>query len=288
MATQEDYDRLGGWAVMLNTDLKIDRRKCSRTVPMQVLSFGAPRTATLSMSEAYETLGIPSYHYSSLFANCRDSDMWLEALEAKYNTASTKKPYGRTDFDKLLGHVGAVTDAPCILFWRELLEAYPEAKVVLVERDEEKWLSSIRGLVEGVLNPVGRHVLRRTDPQMTGRILNLGMAWIRYLFGVQHLSVGAVMENARQTYRSHYAEVRATVPAQRLLDYKLGSGWEPLCQFLGKDVPKEAFPRRNDAPTLDLAFGTFLKKAFINSLFNLGIVVGVLAVVAGVADRLTG
>jgi len=31
----------------------------------------------------------------------------------------------------------------------------------------------------------------------------------------------------------------------RLLAYELGSGWAPLCNFLGQPVPDGAFPRVN-------------------------------------------
>lgn len=273
MATGADYDRLSVWAVILNPDLNIDRKQCQRQMPMQVLSLGAPRTGTLSMSEAFGILGIPSYHYASIFANCKDSDMWFDAIDAKFNDQSQKKPFGRTEFDQLLGHVGAVTDVPCIVFWRELLEAYPNAKVVLVERDEEKWLNSIQVLATGILNPVGRYILRLTDPRRTGRILNCGMMWMRHWFGVQgSLTVEAVMKNASKTYKSHYSAVRAAVPRERLLEYRLGSGWEPLCKFLGKEKPDVPFPYRNDAATLELAFSTFLKSAFVSSLFNVSIV----------------
>lgn len=37
-----------------------------------------------------------------------------------------------------------MTDIPCVLFADELLEAYPEAKVVLTERDVEGWIKSIQ------------------------------------------------------------------------------------------------------------------------------------------------
>ena len=36
-----------------------------------------------------------------------------------------------------------------------------------------------------------------------------------------------------------------------MLEYKLGSGWKPLCEFLGKNVPQDVdFSRVNDAETL--------------------------------------
>jgi len=36
--------------------------------------------------------------------------------------------------------------------------------------------------------------------------------------------------------------IRGLVPKDRLLEWSVEDGWEPLCKFLGKDVPKEAFP----------------------------------------------
>ncbi|CAJ2505018.1 Uu.00g124120.m01.CDS01 [Anthostomella pinea] len=179
MTTQADYDRLGGWAVMLNPDAGIDRHKCTRTIPMEVLSLGFSRTATLSMQEAFSFLGYPDpYHYSSIFANIKDPDM---------------------EFDQLLGHCGAVTDAPAVCFRRELTEAYPEAKVVLVERDEDRWYKSFEGVLEGVLDPFLVCVLRFTDPFWLGRIVNVGMLWIEGFTGSTDLQQARA--NARAAYR---------------------------------------------------------------------------------------
>jgi hypothetical protein len=41
-------------------------------------------------------------------------------------------------------------------------------------------------------------------------------------------------------------EVIDAVPASRLLVYRPGDGWEPLCRFLGAPVPAEDFPQLND------------------------------------------
>lgn len=45
--------------------------------------------------------------------------------------------------------------------------------------------------------------------------------------------------------------VRGLVPKQNLLEWSVEDGWEPLCKFLGKPVPKEPFPRVNDAAGFD-------------------------------------
>jgi len=45
--------------------------------------------------------------------------------------------------------------------------------------------------------------------------------------------------------------VQRHVPADRLLVYDVQPGWEPLCRFLGVDVPVDAsFPHLNDAATM--------------------------------------
>jgi hypothetical protein len=38
----------------------------------------------------------------------------------------------------------AITDIPCVLFVDELLELFPDAKVVLLTRDPDAWAKSVR------------------------------------------------------------------------------------------------------------------------------------------------
>ena len=35
------------------------------------------------------------------------------------------------------------------------------------------------------------------------------------------------------------------MPNERLLEFDVRDGWEPLCDFLHKPIPKEPFPRTN-------------------------------------------
>lgn len=49
----------------------------------------------------------------------------------------------------------------------------------------------------------------------------------------------------KQVFGEHYAEIRKLVPAERLLEYKVSEGWEPLCKFLGHVVPAQDFPQSN-------------------------------------------
>lgn len=56
-------------------------------------------------------------------------------------------------------------------------------------------------------------------------------------------------------YERHNAAVRDEVPAERLLEFDVAQGWEPLWDFLGRPVPVEPFPRRNDRDQPRAAFG---------------------------------
>ena len=88
-------------------------------------------------------LGVYEFYHGwhTIFNNPRDNEMWLEALEAKYEGKG--KPYGRDEFDKLLYNCQGVSDVPAILFSEELIQAYPEAKVILTHRDFDTWYSYV-------------------------------------------------------------------------------------------------------------------------------------------------
>jgi len=46
---------------------------------------------------------------------------------------------------------------------------------------------------------------------------------------------------------SYNDQVRATAPQDRLLEWRLGDGWGPICSALGLTVPDHPFPRMNTA-----------------------------------------
>lgn len=255
MPSTEDRERLGVWSVLLDPDLNIDRRKCHRVVPFQVLSVGFPRTGTASIQEALETLGLPTYHFASILANRSDADLWSAAIDAKFFDRGT--PFGKAQWDQLLGHVSAITDAPSILFWDDLLRMYPDAKIILVDRDLDAWQKSFDVLANGLLSFFPR-VLTVLDPWSSGRVFGLSRKYMKVMVGSDSLE--EAKSGAKEHYRRHYEAVRHAVPKDKLLEYRLGSGWEPLCDFLGKPVPDVPFPHRNETKCLEAAFAVDISK----------------------------
>lgn len=100
---------------------------------MKVIGAGLGRTGTDSVKAALELLGFgPCHHMKEMFANPSSIRSWLRAAEE-----------GRPDFVRLLGGFGSTVDWPSVFFWRQLVEAYPMAKVLLTVRDPQSWYNSV-------------------------------------------------------------------------------------------------------------------------------------------------
>ena len=234
------------------------------------------------MQAALETLGCkPAYHGYTPLYNVDDCAKWIRAFEAKYHNRGPQ--FTRDDWDDLLGKYHAVTDAPAICFAEELIKAYPEAKVVLVERDVERWYKSFSVLIQEMYNPIVG-VLRILDPQLLGPICTMFNHVYRDRKGFCRTDdKQELQETAKTIYREHYEHVRRVCPQDRLLNFRLEDGWGPLCDFLGKEKPEVPFPRLNEGAALAEKFKEFEKRSMRLILRNLALVavsigVGLLAV----------
>jgi len=280
MATEADFKRIGNYARMYNPDQNIDRKKSRRTVPLDVICPGYSRTGTLSMHKAMTILGYPDpHHFSSIYDNLSDADAWGEAIDAKYKGIGTMPD--KAFFDGMLGHVGAVTDAPCMLFAEELIKFYPYAKVVLVERDINSWFKSWMAFCENAYQPV-LYFFGRLDPGFMGRIVRIGWAITLPQTGFSE-NVDQARVRSRNAYRHHYRDVREVVPKERLLDFQLKDGWEPLCAFLGKPVPDVPFPHENDTQANTQGFAELAQLSLKRILRNAAVAIIVTGAPVGAA-----
>jgi hypothetical protein len=207
---------------------------------MKVIGAGLPRTATLTQKIALETLGFgPCYHMFTLAANREHMSQWIAAYE------------GRPDWHAIFDGYASVVDYPAAFYYRELAETYPEAKVLLSVRDGHAWARSIRDTIWGITygDTVGRHLaaaVELVDPEIRR---NTGMLRGLYaragLFGPTPEVFDEDLVASRMD--RHIAEVRASIPADRLLEWSPKDGWEPLCTFLGVPVPEVALPHVNSS-----------------------------------------
>ncbi|MFL6053343.1 MAG: sulfotransferase family protein [Actinoallomurus sp.] len=193
---------------------------------LEVIGAGFGRTGTLSLKQALERLGFgPCYHMVELIDHPERIELWSRAVED-----------GNVDWDEVYRGYRATMDWPGVAFWRQLVEHYPWAKVLLTVRDPKSWYESARDSIFRASSiwpedPVG--VRRR---RLVERIVWDGDFGGRF----------EDPEYAMAVFTEHNDAVRREVPAGRLLEYEVRQGWGPLCDFLGVPVPEEPFPRTND------------------------------------------
>lgn len=208
-------------------------------MPLEVIGAGLGRTGTMSLKVALERLGFgPCYHMTEVFRNPDHVPLWRAATRGE-----------RVDWERVFGGYRSAVDYPEASFYREIMERYPEALVILTVRDPERWYGSARQTIylgsEFFDSPFVR-LLSRVVPPLRNVRSAVGMAedliWRRD-FGGRFED----REFAMEVFRRHNEGVREHVPPERLLVYSVSEGWGPLCDFLGVPVPDEPFPRLNDA-----------------------------------------
>jgi hypothetical protein len=127
----------------------------TRTQPMQVIAVGISRSATESLQQALHTLGIKHvwHGYDSILPPyCLEAWYKLVVKKRRSRPSESSLTDGlkvtREDFDAIIGHCAGISDLPGATFARELIAAYPEAKVILNTRsDMAAWYSSFESTI---------------------------------------------------------------------------------------------------------------------------------------------
>jgi hypothetical protein len=200
---------------------------------MKVIGAGFGRTGTTSLKAALEQLGFgPCYHMTEVLAHPEHADVWLDA--------SRGRP---VDWESFLHNYPSGVDFPVSNFYVELMERYPDAKVLLSIRDAEKWYTSCIKTIHAITQDVPMRWMGRYLPRV-GKVNELATEVIwKGTFGGRFLD----KDHAIAIYHRHNEEVRRRVPESRLLVFDVKEGWEPLCRFLEVPVPEGIpFPHLND------------------------------------------
>jgi hypothetical protein len=196
-------------------------------MPLQVIGAGFGRTGTLSMKAALEQLGLgPCYHMLELIQEPARAGHWQAALDGE-----------AVDWEEVFTGFRSAVDWPAAHFWPQLAAAFPDAKIILTLRDEDKWYKSISSTIFQVMNSPREEVEpeRMATRAMTRQLI------LDTVFGGNIDNRNAVLA----AYRRNIEAVQRDVPADRLLVFDVAEGWAPLCRFLEKPVPEAPFPRSN-------------------------------------------
>lgn len=127
-----------------------------------------------------------------------------------------------------------------------MIEAYPHAKVILTVRDStEVWYKSYSNTIEYLTARDYKHHYSILHCFPLSWILGNDQAQFDRMIQqqVKYTPRGNFEAEGKQWYEEHNQAVKAAVPRGNLLIFNVKEGWEPLCQFLGKPIPQEPFPK---------------------------------------------
>jgi len=194
---------------------------------LQVIGAGYGRTGTLTLKTALERLGFgPCHHMLEVMGNPQQVAFW--------NRAADGEP---VDWEEVYIDYRSTVDWPGCSFYAELADRYPDAKVILSKRDPDRWYESMSETILKGMTEMGlKTEVPRDNPMYFGAVL---IARKVFQYDYSRESAAAALEQ-------HNAAVRAAIPPARLLEYEVADGWDPLCAFLGVQVPDEPFPRTNE------------------------------------------
>ncbi|MBK9925894.1 MAG: sulfotransferase family protein [Anaerolineales bacterium] len=204
---------------------------------MKLIGAGFGRTGTLSLKKALELIGFgPCYHMDEMIRYPQHMDVWKAVAQGK-----------PVNWDDIFENYQSSLDFPASLYYRELLAAYPDAKVVLTVREPERWYQSMYETAYTMMELYTPAWVKKYVPQYK-RFADLidVMIW-NGLFNGKF----ADKEHAIQIFNAHIEEVKKNIPAEKLLIFNVKEGWKPLCDFLGIPVPEDIpFPHINDHETV--------------------------------------
>ena len=133
---------------------------------------------------------------------------------------------------------------------------YPNAKVILTERDPLKWYNSVKNTITQIQYFVNEPWLAlplrmvkslKGTPVVAARFsciapTYLGPKYPGGLFG----AVDKGQDTALLFHKNWNDQVKTEIPEDKLLVLGVEEGWRPIGSFLGLPVPEDSFPRAND------------------------------------------
>lgn len=227
----------------------------ARRSSLKVIGAGLPRTATSSLQAALEELGFsPCLHMAEIIPRADRQQLLLDALHEKDKARRQKLVH------QLVDGYAAVCDLPAIFFLTDLMDMYPNAQVILGRRSSaELW---------------ARSCYRSLGFFFTRRFFWIGLLWhtdrLWYRLNMSILEwcaerFGETTVFSASFYEAYNKAVVDTVEkrGRQVLDFKPEDGWQPLCEFLCRDIPSKEFPRVNEQKTFAIIRAILISRGIV-------------------------
>jgi hypothetical protein len=210
---------------------------------------------------ALEELGMPTLHTQHLYENENENifKMWTDLI-FKPSIDAGHAEMGAPDFDIITRHgYQATMDFPVALYYEQIMDKYPDCKFILTTRENtEVWFRSWDTMTKSISTPANLGGIFITGVQRYS-------IYLRWLFAVVNQddtfltsSIPKINQNkeaAISSYEEHNKRVRELIPQDKLLEYSVKQGWQPLCNFLeigSGDCPDTPFPKTNSARSVQV------------------------------------
>ncbi|CAB9505334.1 NAD dependent epimerase dehydratase [Seminavis robusta] len=213
--------RMNTWHLMYNWFMggSMEAEEPPLPQPILVIGAGLPRTGTASFRTAMGLLNMKSYHMVDGYIETPGhQDMWYKLLvEQSISIDDVLDGIAADGFN-------ATIDTPIVFHYKEQMQRYPNAKVVLTVRDSpEQWAASFAKTIRRMVLASRQVPFTLIGPM--ARSTQTG----RRLFEDANLDIEDP-SLLPQFYKDFVAEVKATVPSDKLLVFNAKDGWEPLCK----------------------------------------------------------
>ncbi|KAJ3573899.1 hypothetical protein NPX13_g4537 [Xylaria arbuscula] len=214
--------------------------------PMKVIAAGLPRCATTSLMRALESEHLdcfPTMHMKRVVPWAERSQLVIDALREE------DKGRRQRILHKLFDGYAATCDFPGCAFTADLMDMYPDAKIILNQRaDATAWGKS----VDESLMFFSSWAYRITTCLIKTDRLNTEMQLATFELSKRNLGFDRPenLDSYKIWYREYNQFVRdeARKRGREVLEWQPRDGWEPICKFLDKPMPPASvpFPHCND------------------------------------------
>jgi hypothetical protein len=205
---------------------------------LQVIGSGVGRTGTHSLKLALEQLGFGKcYHMMELFQNPEGLSFFQKAERGE-----------AVDWDKLFEGYKSAVDYPVAKYYKEIIAAYPNAKIIHTMRDAESWYQSATETIFWATKPSAGRMLKLLIKMPFSSTIRKRLPILKFDGAMVDNIFGKDLKNKQEVIRRYNAineETLNYLPKDRSLVYEVKQGWEPMCNFLNVPVPSTPFPRSN-------------------------------------------
>jgi len=198
---------------------------------LKAIGAGFGRNGTLSLKLALEQIGFgPCYHMLEVRHHPEHVALWRRAAAG-----------APVDWATLFQNYQATVDWPSCNYWEAQLAAFPNAKVILSERDPEAWYASVMNTIYPSSAEAREKACESADPAGLERsAMVYEVIWDGVFDGRMDDK-----DHVIDCYLAHNERVKRLLPNAQLLVFNPAQGWPPLCEFLGCPQPDGPFPSVN-------------------------------------------